>query len=111
MDVSVRKRQSKAEANRLMHKSYFAQFAFEARRMSALPRNQLGRPLLGRSNASAWRQPGSAHWSGKTSLKGSGTKRNGASRKLAPNFTSISRISDPDSNYDTFSRFIFPVGS
>jgi hypothetical protein len=32
-------------------------------------------------NASAWSQPGSAHWSGKTSLKRSCCKRKGASRE------------------------------
>ena len=47
-----------------MHESYFAQLAFESRRMSALPRNQLGKALLGRWDASAWSQPGSAHGSG-----------------------------------------------
>jgi hypothetical protein len=52
-----------------MHKSHFAQLAFEARRMSALPQNHWGRLLLGRSNASAWSEPGFAHGSGKTFLE------------------------------------------
>src|SRR5271170_8094827 len=45
MDMSVGQRQRKAKADRLMHKSDFAQFAFESWRMSALPRNHLDRPL------------------------------------------------------------------
>jgi hypothetical protein len=69
MDVSIGQRQGEAKAYRLMHKSHFAKLAFEARRMSALPRNHRDRLLLGRWNASAWSEPGFAHWSGKTSLE------------------------------------------
>jgi hypothetical protein len=75
MDVSIGQRQGEAKAYRLMHKSHFAKLAFEAGRMSALPRNHRDRPLLGRSNASAWSEPGFAHWSGKTSLEKSLQKK------------------------------------
>src|SRR5580704_3111818 len=86
MDVSIGQRQGEAKAYRFMHKSHFAQLAFEAGRMSALPRNHRDRLLLGRSNASAWSEPGSAHWSGKTSLRRSRCKRKSASRKACALF-------------------------
>jgi hypothetical protein len=48
-----------------LHESDFTKLAFDPRRMSALPRNPLGRLLLGRWSESASSQPGFAHSSGR----------------------------------------------